>query len=218
MSPLRMLLFRLSNDNAFLLRFLADPEPIYAAYHLTPDEVARVEQRSSLWLLLLGATPPASLKTPTPDVAPSATGGETPLLRGVDDDTEDDGGGGGDDDDGDDDDDDHGDDDDDDDDDDDHPPQPTPQPRPPINLTLPPLPEPPTPLFPPLPPTPPPQPLFPPIHIPEWIPTVIPGQLGGKPKLRSSPLSEKAVSLATAARTTSGEDRLNNVRAMLKEL
>ncbi|MGA7226490.1 MAG: hypothetical protein WBX16_26790 [Candidatus Acidiferrales bacterium] len=240
MSPLRMLLFRLSSDYTFLLRFLADPKSIYAAYHLTPDEVARVEQRSPLWPLLLGGTPAPSRALQTPE-APTAKAGVTALLSTEDDDDgengggENGGGGGGDDD---------------DDDDDDHPPQPQPpqepppQPQPPQGPPLqpwplpslwPPLLEPP--LIPPLPVgpamlppqlvEPPPQDLPPiyygPIAPPPPVFPPLPNHLtlqhlGGKLKSISSSLSEKAVSLAKAARTTSGQDRLNNVRALIKEL
>lgn len=235
MSPLRMLLFRLSSDYAFLLRFLADPKPIYAAYHLTPDEVANVEQRSSLWPLLLGGTRAPSRALQTPE-APTATAGVTMLLSTEDDDDENGGGengggGGGDDD-----------------DDDDHPPQPQPpqepppQPQPPQGPPLQPFPLPSfwPPLLEPPPPLPvgpamlPPQLVEPPsVNLPPnyYVPIAPPppifpqlqnhiviGQLGGRPKAIISPLSEKAVSLAKAARTTSGQDRLNNVRALIKEL
>jgi hypothetical protein len=236
MSPLRMLLFRLSSDHAFLLRFLADPKPIYAAYHLTPDEVAKVEQRSLLWPILLGGTPSRVLQTPE---APTATAGAHMLMREEDDDENgggENGGGGGDD-------------------DDDDTPQPEPPQEPPpqsqppqeppvqpfpLPSLWPPLLEPPQepPPLPPLPvgpamlppqPDPPLPPLgLPPIYygpisppqviIPPLPNHIVLSHLGGKLKDLSSPMTEKAVNLAKAARTSSGADRLNNVRAMIKEL
>jgi hypothetical protein len=212
MNPLRMLLLRLSSDYEFLLRFQADPKPVYAAYHLTPDEVAAVEQRSSLWALLVSGLPlPSPLPSPTPPMPGAATTAPAVVVRVPIEDDDDDG-----DDDGDDDDDDG---DDDDDDDDDRPPQPPPPHELPPQFIPPPQPGPPTPLVPPPPPSPPPHPLIPPIQLqlPYQLPPVIVRLILGSKSVISAP-SEKALNLAASARAASGQDRLSSVRAMIKEL